>query len=266
MKRTLKLGTVIVLLSAFTFAQVPSSPEKKSAPPTALDPHLGLGARVPARPTARIGDIEITTDTQGVDFGPYLQRVLHDVKQNWYAIVPETARPPLLKGGKVVIEFEITQNGQISGLRYANSSGDGPLDRAAYGGITASSPFPPLPAEFHGQSLGLRFRFLYNPSLTAIAPSDAQVRVGSSLQFSPVFLKRIIQPTDTVITWSVAGGGCTGSECGTISEAGLYTAPLTVPKNPYIRVKATADADLGETASAVVTIVPPEPSQSNGQH
>ena len=37
------------------------------------------------------------------------------------------------------------------------------LDRAAYGGITASNPFPPLPSEFTGQYLGLRFTFYYNP-------------------------------------------------------------------------------------------------------
>jgi hypothetical protein len=30
-------------------------------------------------------------------------------------------------------------------------------------GITASNPFPPLPNEFGGQYLGLRFAFYYNP-------------------------------------------------------------------------------------------------------
>ena len=50
-----------------------------------------------------------------------------------------------------------------NGLRYVAGSGDVALDRAAYGGITASNPFPPLPPEFGGQYLGLRFTFLYNP-------------------------------------------------------------------------------------------------------
>ena len=121
---------------------------------------LGLGQR---QPTARLGNIDIMSDTMGVDFGPYLQRVLHDVKQNWYAIIPESAMPPLLKKGKVSIEFAILKNGQIAGLRYVNGSGDVALDRAAYGGITGSAPFPPLPSEFGGQYLGLRFTFLYNP-------------------------------------------------------------------------------------------------------
>jgi TonB family protein len=121
---------------------------------------LGLGQR---QNTARMGPLEITTDTQGVDFGPYLQRVLHDVKQNWYNLIPESAMAPLLKKGKVTIDFAITKNGQVAGMRYLFGSGDVALDRAAYGGITASNPFPPLPSEFGGQYLGLRFTFYYNP-------------------------------------------------------------------------------------------------------
>jgi hypothetical protein len=41
-------------------------------------------------------------------------------------------------------------------------SGDVSLDRAAYGGISASTPFPPLPTEFTGPNLTLRFDFFYN--------------------------------------------------------------------------------------------------------
>ena len=121
---------------------------------------LGLGQH---QSSARMGPMEITTDTQGVDFGPYLQRVLHDVKQNWYNLIPESAMAPLLKKGKLSIEFAITKTGQVAGMRYVSGSGDVALDRAAYGGITASNPFPPLPSEFGGQYLGLRFTFFYNP-------------------------------------------------------------------------------------------------------
>jgi len=121
---------------------------------------LGLGQR---QPTARMGPMEITTDTQGVDFGPYLQRVLHDVREHWYELIPQSAMPPLLKRGKVSIEFAITKNGQVAGMRYVSGSGDVALDRAAYGGITASNPFQPLPSEFTGSYLGLRFTFFYNP-------------------------------------------------------------------------------------------------------
>lgn len=121
---------------------------------------LGLGQR---QSTARMGPMEITTDTEGVDFGPYLARVLHDVKDHWYQVIPESAMSPILKKGKVAIEFAINKNGGIEGIRYVYGSGDVALDRAAYGGITASNPFPPLPAEYRGPYLGLRFTFFYNP-------------------------------------------------------------------------------------------------------
>lgn len=246
MKRTLKLGTAIVLFwNAFVFAQSPSTTEKK-----------------PEQPTARMARFYILTDTQGVDFGPYLRPVVHDINKNWCSLIPEVARSPVLKKGTVSIEFVITKNGAVAGLHFVSSSGDVMLDRAAYGGITASSPFPPLPKQFYGPYLGLRLTFLYDP-LSGISPSHIQVPAGSSVQFSPI-MGRNSQPTDPVITWSVHGRGCHGSKCGTISHDGLYTAPLKMPKKPTITVEATATVD--EAASAVVTIVPAEPSQSNGQH
>ena len=110
-----------------------------------------------------IGPLDVLSDTMGVDFGPYLARVLHDVRENWYRIIPESARAPLMKKGKVSIEFAILKNGQVAGLQIVGTSGDVALDRAAYGGITASKPFPPLPTEFGGQYLALRFHFYYNP-------------------------------------------------------------------------------------------------------
>jgi TonB family protein len=110
-----------------------------------------------------MGPAEILTDTQGVDFGPYLQKVVQEVKANWYRLIPESAMPPIMKKGKLAIEFAILKDGNVSGMVLRASSGDVALDRAAWGGITASNPFPPLPKEFPGQNLGLRFYFYYNP-------------------------------------------------------------------------------------------------------
>ena len=112
---------------------------------------------------ARMGAIDILSDTQGVDFGPYLSRALQSIKENWYNLIPEEARAPLLKHGRVSIRFLILPNGKVAGLAVETPSGDVPLDRAAYGGITGSDPFSPLPHEFHGPYLALRIRFFYNP-------------------------------------------------------------------------------------------------------
>jgi TonB family protein len=116
---------------------------------------LGTGARGRA-----LGNLEILSDTQGVDFGPYLQRILQDVRENWYRAIPESAE---MKKGKLMIEFAITKDGKVADMRLVATSGDVALDRAAWAGISASNPFPPLPNEFNGPYLALRFRFYYNP-------------------------------------------------------------------------------------------------------
>ncbi len=122
---------------------------------------FGLGTPAHGR---QYGNLEILSDTMGVDFGPYLQRILHDVRENWYAAIPESAQ---MKKGKLAIYFAITKDGRVAGMKLLASSGDTPLDRAAWAGITGSDPFPPLPSEYTdrgGQYLELTFRFYYNPS------------------------------------------------------------------------------------------------------
>jgi hypothetical protein len=127
-------------------------------------------------------------------------------------------------------------------------------------------------AEFRRQYLGLRITFLYNPplkgsspSLAGISPPRLKIPAGSSVLFVPI-VNGITDATHFPIRWTVVGQGCAESACGIISDNGMYTAPLKVPDNPTITVKATAPADVGETASAFVTILPPDPSQNTVRH
>jgi outer membrane biosynthesis protein TonB len=55
-------------------------------------------------------------------------------------------------------------DGKITGMKIVDPSGIDAFDRAAWGGITASVPLHPLPREFHGPYLALRFHFYYNPA------------------------------------------------------------------------------------------------------
>ena len=118
---------------------------------------FGLGTGAHGRP---MGALDVLSDTQGVDFGPYLQRIVQVVRQNWYILIPESAE---MKKGKLAIEFAITKDGQVADMRLVTSSGDVALDRPAWGSITNSNPFPPLPTQFRGPYLALRFRYYYNP-------------------------------------------------------------------------------------------------------
>ena len=131
--------------------------ERRGAGGGGQEGDFGLGTGAHGR---QQGALEILSDTQGVDFAPYLQRVLQEVRENWYHLIPESAE---MKKGKLAIEFAITKEGQVADMRLVASSGDVALDRPAWGSITGSNPFPPLPTQFTGPYLALRFRFYYKP-------------------------------------------------------------------------------------------------------
>jgi TonB family protein len=118
------------------------------------------------------GGVQMLTPTEGVDFSGYLARVLDSVKRNWYAIMPESAE--MGDRGRVVLDFKILRDGNVPGEdpEMRSSSQKEPLDRAASSAIRASSPFEPLPSEFSGPYIELRFIFLYNIPLSEAGQSQ----------------------------------------------------------------------------------------------
>jgi TonB family protein len=104
--------------------------------------------------------LEMQSDPMGADFKPYLIRILAIVKRNWLAVVPESAR--LGRAGRVQIQFAIARDGYVPKLVIALPSGTDALDRAAVAGVSASTPFPPLPGDFKGNQVRLQFTFSYN--------------------------------------------------------------------------------------------------------
>jgi len=104
--------------------------------------------------------VELLSDPMGVDFWPYLIKVLSSVRRNWFAVIPESAK--FGRVGRVVIQFAISRDGAVPKLVIATPSGTEAFDRAAVAGISASNPFPPLPAEFKGGQIRLQFVFKYN--------------------------------------------------------------------------------------------------------
>ncbi len=113
-------------------------------------------------PPQRSSRLELLSDPKGVDFRPYLIRVLASVRRNWLAVIPESVR--LGRRGRVQIQFAISKDGSVPKLVIAVPSGAEALDRAAVAGISASNPFPPLPSEFTGDQVRLQLTFSYNAS------------------------------------------------------------------------------------------------------
>jgi TonB family protein len=122
----------------------------------------GLGAALsnPGAPLRQSSNLELLSDPMGVDFRPYLIRILSTVRRNWFAVIPQSVR--MGRRGKVQIQFAIAKDGSVPKLVIALPSGTEALDRAAVAGVSASNPFPPLPDEFKGQQIRLQFTFLYN--------------------------------------------------------------------------------------------------------
>ncbi|BDC49900.1 hypothetical protein F183_A22160 [Bryobacterales bacterium F-183] len=123
------------------------------------DPTPGLPA-LPGTQGKSGNSLELLSDPQGVDFRPYLVRVLAAVRRNWFAVMPESARMGMR--GRAVIQFSIAKNGGVPKLVISMPSGSDHLDRAAVAGISASNPFPPLPNEFKGSEIRLQLVFAYN--------------------------------------------------------------------------------------------------------
>jgi TonB family protein len=108
------------------------------------------------------GGLEMLTPDEGVDFSGYLQRVYLTVYRNWIAVMPESAQ--LGDQGIVQLTFHINRDGSVthSDPVILAKSGKEPLDRAAYSSIRASSPFDPLPPQFSGPNIELRYTYYYN--------------------------------------------------------------------------------------------------------
>ena len=121
---------------------------------------LGEGLNLPPSPGVQKSNLELLSDPQGVDFRPYLTRILTVVRQNWRAVMPEAAR--LGRRGRTAIQFAISRTGVVTKVVYVTRSGTDALDRAAVAGISMSNPFAPLPTEFKGDRIILQFNFAYN--------------------------------------------------------------------------------------------------------
>lgn len=88
------------------------------------------------------------------------------------------------------------------------------------------------------------------PISVSVSPSAPTVAVKSTQQFAAT----VAGTSNSAVTWSVSGTGCTGSTCGTITATGLYTAPDDVPTPPTVTVTAVSAVDMTKSGTATVTI------------
>jgi len=94
------------------------------------------------------------------------------------------------------------------------------------------------------------------PSITvSVTPNPATVRAGATQSFAAT----VTGTANLSVTWQVNGvtGGSTAA--GTITSAGVYTAPASLPNPNSVTVKAVSAADSGASGSSAVTLWNPIP-------
>ncbi len=88
------------------------------------------------------------------------------------------------------------------------------------------------------------------PITVSVSPATASLVTGATQAFTAT----VANSGNASVLWQVNGATGGNSTVGTISSAGLYTAPATVPTPPQVTVTATSVADPGKSASAAVTV------------
>lgn len=85
--------------------------------------------------------------------------------------------------------------------------------------------------------------------VVSVSPATATVTLGATAGFSAT----ITGSANTGVSWSVVGGSANGS----VTSAGLYTAPATMPAVATVTLRATSAANALASADASITLVPP---------
>jgi hypothetical protein len=88
----------------------------------------------------------------------------------------------------------------------------------------------------------------------AVVPTSAWLAIGQSRQFAAI----VRNSSNTAVVWKVNGTAGGNSTVGTISTTGLYTAPAAVPSPAVFAISAVSVANSAASASAMMTITPPQ--------
>src|SRR5262245_54664651 len=95
----------------------------------------------------------------GDRFGTYVDAMTRRISQNWLKSLVDSR---VTHAPRVYLEFEIARDGGVSSVEIKQSSGVPSLDRSAQRAILASNPLPPLPADYRGGNVLVRFYFEYS--------------------------------------------------------------------------------------------------------
>lgn len=99
----------------------------------------------------------------------------------------------------------------------------------------------------------------------SVNPTSASVETSQSSNFTATLQN---DSQNKGVTWSLAGSGCSGSACGTLTSGTTtsvtYNAPATIPSPATVLLTATSIADTTKSATASISITDPPPNDPSG--
>ncbi len=164
----------------------------------------------------------------------------------------------LCTGGNVNVTWSVTGGG-CSGANCGTVSSTG----ANTGLYTAPASLPPsnpvtLVATNSADasetaSASITITSSCGPAIS-ISPSASTVPLGQAESLTA----QVCFSANQSVTWKITGGGCSGTNCGSVSSTGAntatYTAPASLPPSNPVTVVATSVADSTEAATASITV------------
>jgi TonB family protein len=92
----------------------------------------------------------------GQRYGYYVAAMRSRISANWLL---STVSPNIVSAPRAYLTFEILRDGTVTGVEMTQGSGIAEVDRSALRAILASSPLPPLPADYAGSNIKVEFYF-----------------------------------------------------------------------------------------------------------
>jgi len=145
----------------------PAPPTPKPAPTPEPPPNAvpyGQGGR----PALSYGQFSTGAGEAGIGFGDaafgdrygtYVNAITRAISNNWLKSMVDSR---VQRAPRVYLTFEIARDGRISSVEVQQSSGVPTLDRSAMRAVLASDPLPPLPSDYRGSDIKVRFYFEYS--------------------------------------------------------------------------------------------------------
>jgi uncharacterized protein (DUF1800 family) len=154
-------------------------------------------------------------------------------------------------GSNFASDSQVLANGVAVAATYVSPTSMTVTGSATQTGTLNFSVRQPAPGAVTGNTLAVNVTSA--PLSVSVAPKTATVLAGDSQTFSAT----VTGTANTAVMWSVNGTQGGSTVVGTISSAGVYTAPAAVPSPSSVTVRATSVASPSTSGQATVTVTVP---------